>query len=146
MHTVTFLQDLAVVMIVAGVVTVIFHRIRQPVVLGYILAGAIIGPHTPPVPLIHDEATITTLAELGVVLLMFSLVLEFNLRKLRQVGGGALMAALLEIVLGVGVGYESGPGLGCSPRDNIFLGAILSISSTTIIVRARAIRTISSNA
>ena len=138
MHTVTFLQDLAVVMIVAGVVTVIFHRIRQPVVLGYILAGAIIGPHTPPVPLIHDEATITTLAELGVVLLMFSLGLEFNLRKLRQVGGGALMAALLEIVLMVWVGYEIGRWFGWSTMDNIFLGAILSISSTTIIVKALA--------
>ena len=78
MHTVTFLQDLAVVMIVAGVVTVIFHRLKQPVVLGYILAGFIIGPHTPPFPLIKDEESIQTLAELGVVFLMFSLGLEFR--------------------------------------------------------------------
>ena len=81
MHTATFLQDLAAVMIVAGLVTVIFHRFKQPVVLGYIIAGVIIGPHTPPFPLIKDENTIQTLAELGVVLLMFSLGLEFSLRN-----------------------------------------------------------------
>ena len=67
MHHVAFLQDLAVVMIVAGLVTVLFHRFKQPVVLGYILAGVIIGPHTPPYPLIQDEATIKTLSELGLV-------------------------------------------------------------------------------
>ena len=99
MHSVNFLQDLAVVMIVAGLVTIIFHRFKQPVVLGYILAGVIIGPHTPPYALIHDEATINTLAELGVILLMFSLGLEFSLRKLTQVGVPALIAALLEILL-----------------------------------------------
>lgn len=80
MHGLTFLQDLAVVMIVAGVVTVVFHRLKQPVVLGYIVAGVIIGPHTPPFPLIQDEGTIKTLAEIGVIFLMFSLGLEFSLR------------------------------------------------------------------
>src|SRR6476646_11989537 len=98
MHTVTFLQDLAVVMIVAGLVTVLFHQFKQPVVLGYIIAGVIIGPHTPPSPLIYDEATVQTLAELGVILLMFALGLEFNLRKLKQVGIPALIAAFLEIL------------------------------------------------
>src|SRR5262245_39102415 len=90
MHAATFLQDLAVVMMVAGLVTVIFHRFKQPVVLGYILAGLIIGPHTPPFPLIHGEGTINTLSELGVILLMFALGLEFSLRKLKQVGSSAL--------------------------------------------------------
>src|SRR5882757_7481718 len=108
MHTLTFLQDLAVVMIVAGLVTVLFHRFKQPVVLGYIIAGVIIGPHTPPFPLIHDQATINTLADLGVILLMFSLGLEFSLRKLRQVGGTACIAAFLEILLMLWVGYELG--------------------------------------
>src|SRR5262245_15117638 len=106
MHGVAFLQDLAVVMILAGLVTVIFHRFKQPVVLGYIIAGVIIGPHTPPSSLIEDEEIIKTLSELGVVLLMFSLGLEFSLRKLRQVGGTAFIAALLEILLMVWVGYE----------------------------------------
>ena len=84
-HNVTFLQDLAIVMIVAGLVTILFHRLKQPVVLGYILAGVIIGPHTPPFPLVSDEETINTLAELGVVFLMFSLGLEFRIRKLKRV-------------------------------------------------------------
>src|SRR6185503_15800221 len=137
-HGVTFLQDLAVVMIVAGLVTVLFHRFKQPVVLGYILAGFIIGPHTPPYPLIKDEETIKTLSELGVILLMFSLGLEFNFRKLRQVGGTAVIAALLEIVLMVWVGYEIGRLFGWKTMDSIFLGAMLSISSTTIIIKALA--------
>src|SRR6185503_15903857 len=113
-------------------------RFKQPVVLGYILAGFIIGPHTPPYPLIKDEETIKTLSELGVILLMFSLGLEFNFRKLRQVGGTAVIAALLEIVLMVWVGYEIGRLFGWKTMDSIFLGAMLSISSTTIIIKALA--------
>ena len=136
MHGVTFLQDLAGVMIVAGLVTVIFHRFKQPVVLGYIIAGFIIGPHTPPFPLVKDEETIKTLSELGVILLMFSLGLEFNFRKLKQVGGTAFIAAFLEIVLMVWVGYEIGRLFGWGTMDSIFLGAMLSISSTTIIIKA----------
>ncbi|HEU5069731.1 MAG TPA: cation:proton antiporter [Verrucomicrobiae bacterium] len=135
MHSLTFLQDLAVVMIVAGVVTIIFHRLKQPVVLGYILAGVIIGPHTPPYALIHDEATINTLSELGVILLMFSLGLEFSLRKLTRVGAPALIAALLEILLLFWVGYEVGHFFAWPLLDSIFLGAMLSMSSTTIIIK-----------
>src|SRR5258705_10281184 len=133
MHT--LLQDLAVVMIVAGLVTIVCHRFKQPVVLGYIIAGVIIGPHTPPFPLIHDENTINTLAELGVILLMFSLGLEFSLGKLKQVGVSAFIAAALEILLMVWVGYELGRLFGWTTMDSIFLGAILSISSTTIIIK-----------
>jgi len=136
MHSVVFLQDLAVVMIVAGLVTILFHRLKQPVVLGYIIAGIVIGPHTPPFPLIHDEQTIKTLAELGVVLLMFSLGLEFSLRKLRQVGTTALIAAGLEILLMLWAGYEIGQLFGWGRMNSMFLGAMLSISSTTIIVKA----------
>jgi CPA2 family monovalent cation:H+ antiporter-2 len=136
MHAVTFLQDLAVVMIVAGLVTVLCHRLKQPVVLGYIIAGVIIGPHTPPFPLIQDRGTIETLAQLGVILLMFSIGLEFSLRKLRQVGGPALIAAFVEILVMVFVGYQIGRGFGWSSMDSIFLGAMLSISSTTIIAKS----------
>ena len=138
MHTVIFLQDLAVVMIAAGLVTVLFHRFKQPVVLGYIIAGIIIGPHTPPFPLIQDEEAISTLSELGVILLLFSLGLEFSLSKLRQVGGTAFVAAFLEILVMVWVGYGIGRLFGWSTMDSIFLGAMLSISSTTIIVKALA--------
>lgn len=136
MHGITFLQDLAVVMLVAGVVTVIFHRLRQPVVLGYILAGFIIGPHTPPFPLIHDEATIHTLAEMGIIFLMFALGMEFNLRKVKAVGAGPLIAAALEILVMLGAGYQLGRMFGWNAMDSLFLGAMLSMSSTTIIIKA----------
>lgn len=136
MHGSDFLQDLAVVMLVAGIVTIVFHRLKQPVVLGYILAGLIIGPHTPPFPLIHDERTINLLSELGVILLMFSLGLEFSLRKLMKVGVSAFIAAFLEILLMAWIGYEIGLLFGWGKMDSLFLGAILSISSTTIIIKA----------
>jgi CPA2 family monovalent cation:H+ antiporter-2 len=136
MHTETFLQDLAVVLAIAGLVTIVFHRFKQPVVLGYIIAGVIIGPHTPPFPLIHDKEAIDTLAELGVILLMFSIGLEFSLHKLRQVGGPALIAAFLEILLMLWIGYQIGRLFSWSPMDSIFLGAMLSISSTTIIAKS----------
>jgi CPA2 family monovalent cation:H+ antiporter-2 len=136
MHHITFLQDLALVMIVAAIVTVLFRQLKQPVVLGYILAGVIIGPHTPPYQLIADKDAIETLSELGVIFLMFSLGLEFSLRKLRVVGATAFIAASLEIVLMVWVGYELGRLFGWKQMDCIFLGAILSISSTTIIIKA----------
>jgi CPA2 family monovalent cation:H+ antiporter-2 len=136
MHAISFIQDLAVIMLVAGVVTVLFHRLKQPVVLGYIVAGFIIGPHTPPVGLIHDEDTIKTLAELGVIFLMFCLGLEFSLRKLFKVGATAFIAAFLEITLMIWIGYEIGQFFGWKTMDSLFLGAILAISSTTIIVKA----------
>ena len=99
MHQTSFLQDLAIVMSVAALATIIFRQLNQPVVLGYILAGVIIGPHTPPFALIADEHAIETLAELGIIFLMFALGLEFSLRKLRQVGATAFIAASLEILL-----------------------------------------------
>jgi len=136
MHSIEFIQDLAVIMLVSGLVTVVFHHFKQPVVLGYIVAGVIIGPHTPPFPLITNQETIATLAELGVVFLMFSLGLEFSLRKLREVGVTALVAALAEIVLMVWIGYEIGRFFNWKTMDSLFLGAMLAISSTTIIVKA----------
>ena len=135
-HNITFLHDLAIVMIVAGLVTIIFHRLKQPVVLGYIVAGVIIGPHTPPFPLIANEATIQTLSELGIIFLIFSLGLEFSLRKLKQVGATAFIAATLAILVMLCAGYSVGQMFGWSSIDSVFLGAILSISSTTIVIKA----------
>lgn len=129
------LQDLAMVMLVAGVVTLVFHRLRQPVVLGYILAGLIIGPHTPPFPLVADQHSISTLADLGVMFLMFSLGLQFSLRTLREVGTTAVVVAALEVVFMLFVGYQLGQLFGWSRMDSLFLGAMVSITSTTIIVR-----------
>ena len=89
----TLLRDLAVVLLIAGGVAVLFQRLGQPVLLGYLLAGVIIGPYTPPFPLIRDEASIRTLADLGVVFLLFGLGLEFNLRRLRSMGPSVGLAA-----------------------------------------------------
>jgi monovalent cation:H+ antiporter-2, CPA2 family len=138
MHDLDLLHDLAVVMLVAGITTILFHRLKQPVTLGYILAGFLIGPYTPPFELVHDAESVKTLGEMGVVLLMFSLGLEFSLKKLSRVGLSAFVAALLEIILMCWFGYEIGRAFGWSVMDSVFLGAMLSISSTTIIVKALA--------
>jgi monovalent cation:H+ antiporter-2, CPA2 family len=135
-HAVHFIQDLAVIMLVAGFVTVIFHQFRQPVVLGYIVAGFIIGPHTPPFSLVKDPVTVQNLSELGVIFLMFSLGLEFSLRKLMKVGSTAFVAAIAEILLMFWVGYEIGRFFDWGVINCIFLGTMLSMSSTTIIIKA----------
>jgi CPA2 family monovalent cation:H+ antiporter-2 len=134
-HGIELLQDLAAVMLIAGFATILCHRLKQPVALGYIVAGVILGPHTP-IEFVQDEDTIRGLGDIGVVLLMFSLGLEFSLRKLTSVGMSAFVAALLEIVLMMWLGYEVGRFFGWEPKDCVFLGAMLSISSTTIIVKA----------
>jgi CPA2 family monovalent cation:H+ antiporter-2 len=135
-HGIGLLQDLTVILLVAAAATVLFHRIKQPVVLGYILAGLIVGPHTPNVVMVHDEETIRTLGELGMILLMFGLGLHFSLRDLARVGPTAFIAAIVEIVVMSLIGYEIGRLFGWSNMDSIFLGAILSVSSTTIIIKA----------
>ncbi|MDR1530322.1 MAG: cation:proton antiporter, partial [Burkholderiales bacterium] len=106
MHATGFIQDLAIVMLIAAVMTLLFHRFKQPVVLGYILAGVIIGPHTPPFQLINDEHTINILADLGIIFLLFTLGLEFNLKKLMNVGLTALLGALAEIAMMMWAGYK----------------------------------------
>lgn len=131
-----FIQDLAIIMLVAGIMTIICHRFKQPVVFGYIIAGIIVGPYTPPFSFIIDIHIIQILAELGIIFLLFALGLEFNLRKLSKVGLSALIAALSEIVLMITLGYWIGILFGWQKIDAIFLGAILSISSTTIILKA----------
>lgn len=135
MHEFIFLQDIAVVMAIGAAVTVLCHRIHLPVVLGYILAGIIIGPHTPPFPLVTDMGSIRTLSELGVIFLLFGIGLEFSLTKLLRVGVVSLIAATLEILLMLGIGFLLGKAFGWRFMDSLFLGAILSISSTTIIAK-----------
>jgi CPA2 family monovalent cation:H+ antiporter-2 len=132
-----FLRNLAVVLCVAAVTTVIFQRLRQPVVFGYLLAGLIIGPHIP-IPLVVDAETVHTLAELGVILLMFGLGLEFNLRKLAQVGPTAGVIAVAQSSLMVALGYATAQLFGWTPLESFYAGAAIAISSTTIIVRAFA--------
>lgn len=129
------LQDLAMVMVVAGAMTLLCHRLRQPVVIGYLIAGLMIGPYTPPFTFVHNLESIHTMAELGLVFLMFSLGLEFNLPKITRVGLSAGLAALLEVIAMLTIGYFLGRAFGWSKTDSLFLGSILSISSTTIIVK-----------
>jgi monovalent cation:H+ antiporter-2, CPA2 family len=129
------LQDLAVVLCVAAVATVVFQRLHQPVVFGYLLAGMIIGPHIP-VPLVADPATVHALSELGVILLMFSLGLEFTFRKLVKVSHQAGPVALFQSTVMMSIGYMVGQLLGFSTMESIFTGAMIAISSTTIIVKA----------
>lgn len=135
MHGMQLVQDLALIMAAAAVATVICQRLNQPVVLGYILAGVVIGPNNPWIRLVVNEEEIRTLAELGVILLMFSVGLHFSFRKLKEVGGVAVVAAVVEIAGMFFLGERIGRLLGWSPMDAIFLGAILSISSTTIIAK-----------
>jgi CPA2 family monovalent cation:H+ antiporter-2 len=136
MHASTvFLQTLALVLVVAALTTVIFQRLRQPVVFGYLMAGLLVGPHVP-VPLAADAGIVRTLSELGVILLMFSLGLEFSIRRVIQIGMTAGLSALAETSLMMGLGYLVGRMLGWTTVESLFTGGIVAISSTTIISKA----------
>ncbi|MDQ6830640.1 MAG: cation:proton antiporter [Gemmatimonadota bacterium] len=138
MHNDTaFLQTLALVLCVAAITTVLFQRLRQPVVFGYLLAGMILGPHIS-VPLSADQEIVRTLSELGVILLMFSLGLEFSLHRVIQVGTTSGLAALAETSAMLGLGYLLGRTFGWTSIESLFAGAIVAISSTTIITKAFA--------
>ena len=130
-----FLLNLAVILCVAAVTTVLFQKLRQPVVLGYLLAGLIVGPYVP-VPVRVDVGVAHTLSEIGVILLMFSLGLEFSLRKLVRVGGPAGIVAAIECSLMMWLGYLTGRAFGWTNFESLFAGGMVAISSTTIIVRA----------
>jgi CPA2 family monovalent cation:H+ antiporter-2 len=136
MHFPSIIQDLAVILGAAALASILFQKIKQPVVLGYLLAGLVIGPHTPPFSLVVDEAGIRVWSELGVIFLMFSLGLEFSFKKLLSVGKTAAFTGPFEAIFMLALGFASGKLIGLSSTDSIFLGAILSISSTTIIIKA----------
>lgn len=136
MHGNAFIHDMAIIMLVAGIVTLLFNRLKQPVVLGYLAAGIIIGPHIPSLLVVHDKSTISILGELGVVFLMFSLGLEFSLKKIAKVGATAFLTAICETSLMIAIGYNLGQYFGWPQMDCLFLGAMMAISSTTIIVKA----------
>ncbi|HZZ84739.1 MAG TPA: cation:proton antiporter [Anaeromyxobacteraceae bacterium] len=129
-----FLKALTLVLAVAAVTTVIFHRLRQPVILGYLLAGLVVGPHVP-VPLVANRAVVEGLSELGIILLMYALGLEFSLRKLLKVGPVAALTAAIETSLMLWLGFLAGRAFGWSARESVFAGALVAISSTTIIAK-----------
>lgn len=131
----SILYDLAVVLVAAGAAAFVCHRLGQPKVIGYVLAGLALGPHTPPFALIKDDTAIQTLADLGVIFLMFSLGLEFNFRRFRKVGPTAGITAVLDVGVMVWLGYMFGRRMGWSPVESLFLGGMLSDSSTTILAK-----------
>lgn len=126
-----FLRDLAVVLCVAAVTSVLFQRLRLPAVPGYIIAGLVVGPHVP-IPLVANVETVQTLAQLGVVLLMFSIGLEFSLRRLARIGPRVGLVVLLEVGLLLTAGSLVGQLFGWSPTVSVLAGAIVAISSTMI--------------
>lgn len=135
-HLPPMIQDLALILAAAAVSTILFSRLKQPVVLGYLIAGFLVGPHFGLWPTVVDNESVKLWAEIGVIFLLFGLGLEFSFKKLAKVGRSAFIAASFEIITMSAAGYLFGKALGWTTMDSIFLGAILSMSSTTIIIRA----------
>ncbi len=129
-------MDLALILITAGVITVVFKWLKQPLVLGYILAGFFIGPYFKWFPVITDPTNVHVWSDIGIVFLMFALGLEFSIKKLKKVGATGAITALTELAIMFLVGNAVGHLLGFSDMSCIFLGCMLSISSTAIIVKS----------
>jgi CPA2 family monovalent cation:H+ antiporter-2 len=135
-HLPDLITDLGFILITAAFVTILFKRLHQPVVLGYLIAGFFLGPHFPFFVGIQDTQSIHIWAEMGVIFLLFGLGLEFSFKKLSRVGKSAGITAIVEAAFMLGIGFLTGKVIGWNTMDSLYLGGILSISSTTIIVRA----------
>lgn len=135
-HLYPLISDLGLILMTAGVAVLIFKKIKQPLVLGYLIAGFLAGPHFSLFPTVQEIHNVEVWAEIGVIFLLFSLGLEFSFKKLMKVGGSASITAIVQIVSMILIGFATGKLLGWNLMDSIFLGAILSMSSTTIILRA----------
>ena len=129
-------SDLALILITAGITTVIFKWLKQPLVLGYIVAGFLIGPYFTYFPVISDTTSVATWSEIGMVFLLFAIGLEFSFKKLKKVGGQGAIMVLTELIIMFTAGYLVGKLFGWQKMNCIFLGCMLSISSTSIIVKA----------
>lgn len=134
MHKLIF--DLALVMISAGIMTLIFKKLKQPLVLGYIVAGFLTSPHMPYTPSVSDLTDVQTWADLGVIFLLFALGLDFSFKKIVKLGSTPVIAACTIIVCMITIGYFVGTLFGWTRMDCIFLGGMLAMSSTTIIYKA----------
>ena len=130
-----YLRDLGTILGTAAVISLVAQRLRQPPVLGYLLAGVILGPHVPGIVVGNLEMT-HTLSELGVILLMFSIGLEFSIRKIARVGLSGGLTAVIEVGLMVSLGYLVGRLLGWTWLESLFIGACIGISSTMLVARA----------
>ena len=134
-HLQPLITDLGLILITAGIAVLIFKKLKQPLVLGYLVAGFLAGNNFDFFPSVTDTKSVEVWAEIGVIFLLFSLGLEFSFKKLMKVGGAASINAITQIVTMVILGYFVGRWLGWEKMDCIFLGVILSISSTTIILK-----------
>ncbi len=132
----TLISDLAFILILGAVVTVLFKWLKQPVVLGYIVAGFLASPHFEYLPSVTTESNIEFWAQLGIVVLLFSLGLEFSFKKLLNTGGSAVVTALIIVIGMMAAGFGIGHVLNFSNMNSLFLGGMLSMSSTTIIIKA----------
>lgn len=132
----SFISDLALILISAGLVTIIFKRLKQPLVLGYIVAGFLAGPHMPYTPSVTDMTSIQTWADIGVIFLMFTLGLEFSFKKIVKMGVGPVIAACSVMFCMMSLGSVVGHLFGWDSMNSLFLGGMLAMSSTTIIYKA----------
>ncbi len=136
MHLDNLIIDLALILAVAGIVTLIMRKLKQPIVLGYIIAGFLISPNFTYLPNVLRAGDISTWAEIGIIFLMFALGLEFSFKKIATVGGSAFVTAATVMVAMIVIGFGVGQLLGWSRMDCVFLGGMLSMSSTMIILKA----------
>ena len=135
-HLAPLIADLALILICAGIMTLLFKKLKQPLVLGYVVAGFLASPHMAYTPSVMDTANIQTWADIGVIFLLFALGLEFSFKKIVKVGGAAIIAACTIIFCMILLGVTVGTGFGWKRMDCIFLGGMIAMSSTTIIYKA----------
>lgn len=130
------IKDLALILVVAGVVTLLFKRLKQPLVLGYIVAGFVVSPHMPYTMSVVDKGDIHTWADIGVMFLLFALGLEFSFKKILKMGMAPVIAAVCIVFCMLMMGMGVGSAFGWGRMDCIFLGGMVAMSSTTIIYKA----------
>ena len=132
----TMIQDLALILVVAGIVTLVFKRLKQPLVLGYIVAGFLVSPHMPLTASVADSENVQLWADIGVMFLLFSLGLDFSFKKIMKMGASPIISTITIIFFMSMLGIVVGHAFGWSQMDCIFLGGMLAMSSTTIIYKA----------
>lgn len=129
-HLAPLIADLALILICAGIMTLLFKKLKQPLVLGYVVAGFLASPHMAYTPSVMDTANIQTWADIGVIFLLFALGLEFSFKKIVKVGGAAIIAACTIIFCMILLGVAVGTAFGWKRMDYIFLGGMIAMSST----------------
>lgn len=134
-HLPVLIKDLAIILMTAGLTSIIFRWLKQPVALGYVFAGLLVGPHITVTATVNDIDNVKVWGEIGVIFVLFSIGLEFSFRKLMRVGGPGAITATVETGLLMAVGLLAGMLMGWSSMDSLFLGGLLSVSSTMIITK-----------